>query len=119
MFAGFNATARDHAKLGLLFLHGGSLFGREVVPRAWVDASLEVDPVAGIVETSDGRVRRARYQWFLTRNRRAFFAKGYNGQYVFVVPDKRMVFVRFGEGYGDVEWVKLFLRLADELGDAG
>jgi CubicO group peptidase (beta-lactamase class C family) len=113
-FGGFNATARDHARLGLLYLHGGSLNGRQLVPQAWVDESLAPDPVAGEVHTRDGWVRRGKYQWFLTRDGRAYFAKGYHGQYVFVVPAAHMVFVRFGEGYGDVDWTALFLRLAEE-----
>jgi CubicO group peptidase (beta-lactamase class C family) len=112
-FAGFNATLRDHARLGLLFLHGGSIEGRTIVPQSWVERSLSVDPVAGDVHTKDGWVRRGKYQWFLTRDGRGFFAKGYKGQYVFVVPDAHMVFVRFGEGYGHVDWTSLFLRLAE------
>ena len=114
-FGGFNATARDQARLGLLFLHGGAVRGREVLPRAWIERSLVPDPVASWVHTTDGWVRRGMYQWFLTRDARAFFAKGYNGQYVFVVPAKRAVFVRFGEGYAGLDWPALFLRLADTL----
>jgi len=116
-FGGFNATARDHARLGLLFLHGGSLNGREILPRAWVERALTPDPIAGWVRTSDGWVRRGMYQWFLTRDGRAYFAKGYNGQYVFVVPARRAVFVRFGEGYAGLDWPALFLRLADTFHD--
>ena len=115
LFGGFNATARDHARLGLLYLHRGAFAGRRVVPEEWVDASLSPDPIAGRVRTTDGWVRRARYEWFLTIDGRAYFAKGYSGQYVFVVPDRRTVFVRFGEGYGDVDWCALFLRFADGL----
>ena len=114
-FGGFNATARDHARLGLLFLHGGTLNSRAILPQAWVDRSLSPDPVAGLVHTTDGWVRRGKYQWFLTRDGRGYFAKGYNGQYVFVAPDKHSVFVRFGEGYGDIDWTSLFLRLADSF----
>ena len=114
-FGGFNATARDQARLGLLFLHGGSLNGREILPRTWVERALTPDPVAGWVHTSDGWVRRAMYQWFLTRDGRAYFAKGYHGQYVFVVPARHALFVRFGEGYGGLDWPALFLRLADSF----
>jgi len=114
---GFNATARDHARLGLLFLHGGSLNGREILPRAWVEQALTPDPIAGWVHTTDGWVRRGMYQWFLTRDGRGYFAKGYNGQYVFVVPARHAVFVRFGEGYAGVDWPALFLRLADTFHD--
>lgn len=115
-FGGFNATARDHARIGLLFLHRGALFDRQIVAASFVDHSLRPDPIAGLVKTSDGQVRRGKYQWFLTQNGRGYFAKGYHGQYVFVVPDRQTVFVRFGEGYGDVAWTSLFLRLADQLG---
>lgn len=115
-FGGFNARARDYAKLGQLFLEGGSVGGRELLAPAWVKESLEPDPVAGWVQTTDGRVHRGKYQWFLTEDGTAYFAKGFNGQYVFVVPARRMVFVRFGEGYGDVKyWTTLFRRLAREL----
>jgi len=116
-FGGFNATARDQARLGLLFLHGGTLNGRAILPEAWVDRALSPDSVAGLVHTTDGWVRRGKYQWFLTRDGRGYFAKGYNGQYVFVAPDEHAVFVRFGEGYGDVDWTSLFLRLADGFRD--
>ena len=114
-FAGFNATARDYARLGLLFLHGGTTNGRTIVSQKWIDRSLSPDPIAGLVHTSDGTMRRGMYQWFLTRDGRSYFAKGYNGQYVFVVPERRMVFVRFGEGYGDIAWPSLFVRLAESV----
>ena len=115
-FGGFNATARDHALLGLVYLGRGRLNGRTIVPESWVRDSLAPDPVAGIVEIRDGRTRRGKYQWFLTLDGRAFFSKGYRGQYVFVVPESRTVFVRFGEGYGDLNWPSLFLELARSLG---
>jgi CubicO group peptidase (beta-lactamase class C family) len=116
LFGGFAATARDHARLGLLFLDRGRFAGRPVVKESWIDRSLEADEVAGILETSDGRVRRGRYQWFRTLDGRGIFAKGYNGQYVFLVPSRRMLFVRFGEGYGGVDWPAFFLGLADQRG---
>ena len=114
-FGGFSATARDHARLGLLFLHGGTLNGRRVVSEDWIARSLSPDPVAGVVHTSDGTVKHAKYQWFLTPDERCFFAKGYHGQYIFVVPDRHVVFVRFAEGYGDIDWPALFVRLADRM----
>ncbi len=114
LFGGFNATVRDQARLGLVYLHDGKLGERTIVPAAWIKESLAADDVAGIVDSSDGWVRRAKYQWFITLNGRAYFAKGYHGQYNFLVPEKNMVFVRFGEGYADVDWPALFLRIADE-----
>jgi len=86
-----------------------------IVPESWVRESLTPDPIAGVVEIADGCVRRGRYQWFLTLDQRAYFAKGYRGQYIFVIPEKRAVFVRFGESYGDVAWPELFFELAQRL----
>lgn len=115
LFGGFSATTRDHARVGLLFLHGGVMNGHAVVSPEWVRDSLALDPVAGVVQTTDGNVRRGKYQWFWTLDGKSYFAKGYRGQYVYVIPDKNMVFVRFGDDYGDVDWTPLFDRIASEL----
>jgi len=40
---GLNATLRDFAKLGQLYLHPGSWNGQQVVPGAWVMASVTAD----------------------------------------------------------------------------
>jgi CubicO group peptidase (beta-lactamase class C family) len=113
--AGFAATVRDYARLGMLFQHGGRVGDVEVVSEKWVRDSLAVDEVAGTVRTSDGPVRRGRYQWFLTLDGGRYFAKGYNGQYLFVDPARDVVVVRVGEGYGDVDWLALFGRVAQSL----
>jgi CubicO group peptidase (beta-lactamase class C family) len=115
LFGGFSATTRDHARLGLLFLHGGTMNGRTVVSPEWIRESLAPDPVADVVHTTDGSVRRGKYQWFLTLDGKAYFAKGYHGQYVFVIPKERTVFVRFGDDYGAIDWPGLFVRLAESL----
>lgn len=113
--AGLSAVARDYARLGVLFQHRGRFQGRQIISERWVDESLTDDEVAGVVHTKDGAVRRGRYQWFLTLDRRAYFAKGYHGQYVYVDRDKDLVVVRFGEGYGDVDWPALFTEMAESL----
>ncbi len=113
--AGFSATARDYARLGVLFQHRGTFADRAVIPAPWVQASLADDEVAGVVHTTDGAVRRGRYQWFWTLDGRCYFAKGYRGQYVFVHKDRDVVVVRFGEGYGKVDWTALFTQIAEGL----
>lgn len=112
-WAGLNATARDFARLGLVYLNQGKLHEHALVSPAWVARSIEVDPVVGPADSTDGLVYRSKYQWLLTTDGRGYFAKGYQGQYVFVVPSRRMVFVRFGEGYAGIDWPKLFVELAD------
>jgi CubicO group peptidase (beta-lactamase class C family) len=113
--AGLSATTRDYARLGVLFQHRGRVGDRPVIPEQWVKDSLADDEVAGVVHTTDGAVRRGRYQWFWTLDGRSYFAKGYHGQYVFVNKDRDVVVVRFGEGYGDVDWTALFTEMAESL----
>jgi CubicO group peptidase (beta-lactamase class C family) len=38
-FAGFNATLRDYARLGMLLANDGALGGRQIIPAAWVRAA--------------------------------------------------------------------------------
>jgi CubicO group peptidase (beta-lactamase class C family) len=113
--SGLSATTRDYARLGVLFQHAGRYRGRRVISERWAEESLAADEVPGIVHTTDGAVRRGRYQWFRTLDGCCYFAKGYNGQYVFVHRALDVVIVRFGEGYGDVDWTALFSRVAESL----
>jgi CubicO group peptidase (beta-lactamase class C family) len=112
---GLSATTRDYARLGVLFQHGGRFRDRPVISEQWVKDSLAEDHVAGVVRTTDGDVRRGRYQWFWTLDGCCYFAKGYHGQYVFVDRARDVVVVRFGEGYGDVDWTALFTKIAESL----
>jgi CubicO group peptidase (beta-lactamase class C family) len=41
--AGLNATLRDFAKLGQLYLHGGIWNGNRIIPDLWVKASVTPD----------------------------------------------------------------------------
>ena len=112
---GLSATVSDFARLGVLFQHHGRFQDRAVISAQWVHDTLAEDPVAGVVHTTDGAVRRGRYQWFWTLDGRCYFAKGYNGQYIFVDRDRDVVVARFGEGYGDVDWTALFEDMAASL----
>jgi CubicO group peptidase (beta-lactamase class C family) len=113
--SGLSATVRDYARLGVLFQHGGRVGDCLVISEQWVEDSLAQDEVAGTVHTTDGWVRRGRYEWFWTLDGRAYFAKGYNGQYIFVDVPRDVVVVRFGEGYGKVAWTELFRQMAESL----
>ena len=112
---GLRAVTRDYARIGVLFQHRGVFHDHRILSEKWVSDSLAIDPVPGVVHTTDGAVRRGRYQWFWTLDAKCYFAKGYNGQYVFVDPTHDVVVVRFGDGYGDVDWTALFAEMAESL----
>jgi CubicO group peptidase (beta-lactamase class C family) len=89
-------TPRAMLRFGELYRNGGVHAGRQVVPRAWVEAS--VRPLG----TSRWSGFDYGYGWWTKRSgsHDVFFAWGYGGQYVFVVPSLRLtaVFTSLSEG---------------------
>jgi CubicO group peptidase (beta-lactamase class C family) len=85
-------TARDLAKLGYLYLNGGSWEGRQVVPAAYVRASTSTQVLTGV---TSGRLTGYGYQWWTgtEQGHRAFAAIGLGGQLIEVVPDLDLVVV--------------------------
>jgi CubicO group peptidase (beta-lactamase class C family) len=75
-------TPRAMVRFGELYRNGGRQDGRQIVPEAWVRQSLQ--PRASSRWTGDGYG----YGWFLTRVRGhdMFYAWGYGGQFIFVIP---------------------------------
>lgn len=86
-----DTTTRDFARLGLLYARDGRWGDEQVVPEAWVEASL----VPG--EASDGEYG---YQWWLGDPDGVpedhFAALGHDGQYIHVIPSLDLVVVRNG-----------------------
>ncbi len=80
---------RDMAKIGELYLQGGALDGRRIVPERWVEASF----------TPRGRSRfsgrQYGYGWWIRQlaGRDVYYAWGYGGQFIFIVPDLELVVV--------------------------
>jgi CubicO group peptidase (beta-lactamase class C family) len=111
MESGVNATARDYARFGLLFLHGGTWNGRRIVSRSWVRA-------ATAVRTATDFDNPYGYFWWIDGKRPGrFYAFGNYGQYVYVDPVARVVVVRLGRdwGVGNERWLAVFRGVADQL----
>lgn len=119
-FCCLNARARDYARFGQLFLDGGRVNGRAVVPPDWVRLSTEAqlglpgenDLARRNLETSGGRPL-AFYAWQWRRTVLPgnpvqpgpdFYAQGLLGQYIYVAPATQTVIVRLGTGRGDMNW---------------
>jgi len=89
---GIRMGARDAAKFAYLYLNNGVWDGRQVVSRAWAAESTG--------QQSDGHPWFGGYglHWWIRaladpRAASAFFAMGYGGQYLFVVPSLDLVAV--------------------------
>lgn len=96
------ASARDWARLGLLYLQDGMFFGQRILPKGWVKQSTTP------VDASNGRYG---YQIWLNRaanNDQAkqrkwpdlpadlFSMDGHEGQYCVISPSAELVIVRLG-----------------------
>ena len=133
-FCCLNATARDFAKFGKLYLQKGNYGGKQIVPESWVNQSL-----------SPSQAKKNRYmysyQWWRSRdlfeykneslpenstlvngpnNQKYYFqlmnsysANGFLGQYLYINPDKNIIIVRLGSKDKDAPWEKLFYDISN------
>lgn len=85
--AGFNATLRDWARIGLTMMNGGTGNGHRILSPQWVaQASAPAAP-------EDARGGYG-FQWWTMPGSDAYSAIGLQGQYVFVDPKTRTVVVK-------------------------
>jgi len=96
---GFNATARDLARLALLLLEDGRVAGQTVVPLGAID-SLRQGGDRTLFAAADQPTRPGwsyRSLWWHTHNANgAFCALGVYGQRLFIDPSRQLAVVRFG-----------------------
>jgi CubicO group peptidase (beta-lactamase class C family) len=94
--SGFNATARDLARFGRLYLNGGSWNGEQVVPAEWAARSAAVDPSRAEPEVVTWwKMQHTLYWWHAIHPKSGdFFADGSNGQRIYVDPATRTVIVQ-------------------------
>jgi CubicO group peptidase (beta-lactamase class C family) len=108
MFCCLNATARDFAKFGTLYLHQGKFNSRQVIPKEWAGQSV-------IADTTDGGSKNYKYQWWLSSRTKEFFAEGIINQFIYVNPDKNLVIVKLSKGYGVYNKWTFFGDIAKQL----
>lgn len=86
---GLEMRTRDMAKFGYLYLKGGYWEGQQIIPRTWVEESTS----RHIKKTGKppGNAPYYGYQWYIHSH--CFHSFGYQGQYIFVIPDYEMVAV--------------------------
>ncbi|SFS43072.1 serine hydrolase domain-containing protein [Lutibacter maritimus] len=101
------ATARDWAKFGLLYLHNGNWNGTQILNESWVNYTKTP------TKTSNGEYGA---QFWLNVGgvypnapKDLYSCNGYQGQYVFIIPSKELVIVRFGLAENPIFNVNQFL----------
>jgi CubicO group peptidase (beta-lactamase class C family) len=104
------ATARDWARLGLLYLRDGRWEGRRILPEGWVDFTRTPAPAAnngtyGAHFWLTGEPGPEQWRT-LAAEIEAFQMNGNGGQFVVMVPDRDLVVVRLGEMHAST-WAEL------------
>ena len=107
------APARDWARYGLLYLQNGIWRGDTIVTPEWVDFTREEAP------NSNGKYGA---QFWLNLSghevpdapKDVYFADGYQGQRIYIIPSKKLVIVRFGVSKkGEFDYNKLVTSVID------
>jgi CubicO group peptidase (beta-lactamase class C family) len=88
------ATARDWAKLGLLYLNKGNWNGTQIFSKDWADYTAKA--------TKESKNEYGAQFWTNTNGyipdapKDMYYADGYHGQRIFIIPSKDLVIVRTG-----------------------
>jgi len=112
------ASARDWVRFGLLYLHDGEIGGRRILPDDWVgfsaSATLDTDYGAGFwTNRSEHPHARGRVRLGIPRD--AFFASGYLGQRVVILPTQHLVIARLGDSVDPTGDIRGLGRLVKEV----
>ena len=94
---GLNATLRDYAKFGRLYLNKGNWNGQQIVPADWVKAS--ITPDAPHLQTGENDLSETTsgygFQWWLPdESDGEFMAVGIYNQFIYVSPKDDLVIVK-------------------------
>ena len=97
----FNTNVRDMARFGLLYENFGNWHGKQLVDSNFV---LQTITPVNAPDTKGKHRENYGYLWWLrnTDNMNEFSMEGMRGQYVIVIPQHKLVIVRFGAK----EWYK-------------
>lgn len=111
------ASARDYARFGLLYLNDGLWNGKRILPAGWVQKSTTPPPA--------NKLKNYGYQFWLngTDPKDAskkefpaapadlFYADGYGGQRLYIIPSLQLVVVRMGlNKFDEQHFLKILLQ---------
>jgi CubicO group peptidase (beta-lactamase class C family) len=102
-FAGLSLTARDLARLGLLYISHGMWNESQILAPEYVRAATTAWSPGGFPEEAEYG-----YEWWVLPSEAhpAYFAAGYGGQYLWVVPDLDLIAVTTAEPWLPVSLIQ-------------
>ena len=106
---GLSMRRLDMARMGILLLKGGRWHEKQLVPREWIQISTRSHVTTRILDKDLTKFEYG-YQWWRFTDHDTtvsnlaindvYFAWGYGGQFIFVIPHLDMVVVSTGDNYG-------------------
>lgn len=114
----FRLSARDAARFGQLFLNGGRWGDTQIVPEAWVRESTTAYSSAARVRQGYG------YMWWILPEDvwgpNAFYAAGFGGQIIAVIPAKRLVVAQTVDLAGNPQGIRTshFIKMLKQIAAA-
>lgn len=115
------ASARDWARFGLLYLNDGIVGDQRLLPEGWVDYSAAPTPgserygYAAGFWTNRGDSEGAKYRVKAGLPADSFMARGAFGQYIIIVPSRRLVVARFGMAFTPRDDMDTVARLVADV----
>jgi len=138
-FCCMNATARDYAKIGRLYLNNGKWNNKQIIPEKWVAKVRDFKTAKNDFRYSYHWKHAVTYEvvtdsthypnlythggYFFDEHQQrkdfiiypypAFFAVGIFGQFTYVYPEKDIIIVRLGKKDKEINWEELFKELVE------
>jgi len=107
-FCCINATARDYAKYGRLYLNQGNWNGQQLLNKDWVINSTKID-------TSEGSKPYYQFQWWIPPETHDFVADGLLGQFIYVSPEKKLIMIRLGKNEGKINFWQFLVAISKQF----
>ena len=107
-------TPRDWAKYGLLYLQNGKVADQQIFPDWW--AEYTASPAEGSENKYGAQFWKQNDEEFPNVPKDMYFADGFQGQRIFIIPSKNIVVVRFGlSNKGDISYDKLLKEIIEAV----
>ncbi len=111
---GYTLTEYDFAKLGLLYLNNGLWEGKQLVSSTWTHESTKV-------QVERGQYTDYGYQWWIrevgNNNYHCYYAQGFGGQFLFVVPDQNLI-ITFTSNYNSDDYSDMFYSYVNDISNS-
>ena len=108
------ATPRDWAKYGLLYLKNGKVADQQIFPEWWSEYT--ASPAEGSEGKYGAQFWKQNDEEYPNVPKDMYFADGFQGQRIFIIPSKNIVVVRFGlANKGDISYDQLLKEVIEAI----